>query len=163
MTLYSDARYSDVIYRDDGPGGTGKQVFFSTSNPTPSLVARIEESGETIVVPVWALHQNYDKGEMSFFSPCIDAEVAAALRVLIVLHCDMPWCSSVHRRVQELASLAFYIVHLLPCACRHTRETSPALCSLPKASLVLKRLPPTHVLVVRRACCALCSVGTNGG
>ena len=74
LALYQDPKYKDIIYRDDAPGGgTGKQVLFTTSNPAQELVDEIEASGDVVVVTAWALHDNYDSGELSFFSPCTDS------------------------------------------------------------------------------------------
>lgn len=58
-TIYNNPAYSDLIYRD---AFTKKQVFFSTGSPNPGLVDQIQSRGMAVVV-MWALHQNYDKGE----------------------------------------------------------------------------------------------------
>jgi hypothetical protein len=83
VALYQDQRYADLLYRDDAPGGTGKQVMFTTSSPAQALVDAIEASGEVVVVTAWALHHNYQSGELSFFSPCTDA-VSRACRDVVV-------------------------------------------------------------------------------
>jgi hypothetical protein len=70
IKLYADPKVSPLIYRDEH---TGKKVFFTTANPTSDLVKKIEAAGDIVVVVMWALRKNFDKGEFGFFSPCIDA------------------------------------------------------------------------------------------
>lgn len=66
---YSDPAFEDLIFKD---AKSGKKVLFTTANPTAALVKDIEADGKIVVVTMWADRMNFDKGEWSFFSPCID-------------------------------------------------------------------------------------------
>ena len=67
-TLYTNPSYADLIFTD---AHTKKKVFFTTSDPTPALVAQLEKRGLAVVV-MWAERDNFAKGEWAFFSPCRD-------------------------------------------------------------------------------------------
>lgn len=62
--VYANPDYDDLILKD-----RGKKVFFVTADPNPALVAQIEAMGYVVVV-MWALRHNFNKGEYGFMSPC---------------------------------------------------------------------------------------------
>ena len=75
-SVYANASYgsgpggSDLLLRD---GRTGRPAFFTTADPDPTLVAQLEDPVGPYNVTtqvMWALRDNFDKGEMGFFSAC---------------------------------------------------------------------------------------------
>ena len=75
-SVYANASYgtgpggSDLLLRD---GRTGRPAFFTTADPDAGLVARLEDAAGPYNVTtqvMWALRDNFDKGEMGFFSAC---------------------------------------------------------------------------------------------
>lgn len=78
-SVYANASYgngpggSNLLMRD---GRTGRPAFFTTADPTPALVAQLEdETGPYNVTTavMWAERDHFDQGELAFFSPCVDA------------------------------------------------------------------------------------------
>lgn len=69
--VYTNPAYKDMIFTDSH---TGKKVFFTTSDPHPSLVATLEGPPYNLaVVTMWAERwDGFEKGEWTFFSPCTD-------------------------------------------------------------------------------------------
>lgn len=77
-SVYANASYgrspggTDLLLRD---GRTGRPAFFTTADPSPTIVAQLEdESGPYNVTTavMWAERDRFQEGELAFFSPCID-------------------------------------------------------------------------------------------
>ena len=82
-SVYANTSYgngpggSDLLLRD---GRTGRPAFFTTANPSPELVSQLEDvSGQFNVTTavLWAERDTFDRGELAFFSPCVDAASGA--------------------------------------------------------------------------------------
>ena len=66
-SVYANASYADLLLRD---GRTGRPAFFTTADPSAAIVAQLQDTYNVTTQVMWALRDNFDKGEMGFFSAC---------------------------------------------------------------------------------------------
>ena len=72
---YTDPAYADMIFTDDF---TQKKVFFVTRDPDDAIVGKLEALNYSVVT-MWAQSSDtYDKGDLKFFSECVDGVTGKA-------------------------------------------------------------------------------------
>ena len=86
---------TDLLLRD---GRTGRPAFFTTADPSPTIVSQLEaDSGpyQVTTAVMWAERDRFDQGELAFFSPCID-EASGAFTTSVPLDNTPGACGQKH-------------------------------------------------------------------